>query len=63
MSIELTENRPWGFYTIISDKEDHKVKRIVVNPGKRLSLQSHQKRAEHWFIISWQINCDHFCAS
>ena len=52
MTIEQTENRPWGYYTILANKEDHKVKRIVVNPNKRLSLQSHQKRNEHWFIIS-----------
>lgn len=35
------DRRPWGFYEIISDKDDHKIKRITVNPGKRLSLQSH----------------------
>jgi hypothetical protein len=33
---------------------DHKVKRIVVTPGKRLSYQFHAKRAEHWFIVSGQ---------
>ena len=31
---------------------DHKVKRLVVHPGKRLSYQLHHKRAEHWFIVS-----------
>jgi mannose-6-phosphate isomerase-like protein (cupin superfamily) len=45
--------RPWGNYTVIDDDAaDHKVKRIVVHPGKRLSLQKHAKRAEHWFIVS-----------
>ncbi len=45
--------RPWGNYTVIDDAApDHKVKRIVVHPGKRLSYQLHHKRAEHWFIIS-----------
>ena len=44
--------RPWGFYEILSDEADHKVKKIVVYPNKRLSYQSHQKRAEHWFIVS-----------
>jgi mannose-6-phosphate isomerase len=45
--------RPWGHYTVIDDAApDHKVKRIVVHPGKRLSYQLHHKRAEHWFIIS-----------
>jgi mannose-6-phosphate isomerase-like protein (cupin superfamily) len=45
--------RPWGNYTVLSDDApDHKVKRIVVHPGKRLSLQKHAKRAEHWFIVT-----------
>ena len=43
--------RPWGFYLVLSDKPDHKVKRIVVYPGKRLSLQIHRHRSEHWYII------------
>jgi mannose-6-phosphate isomerase-like protein (cupin superfamily) len=46
------DRRPWGFYEIISDKDNHKVKRITVNPGKRLSLQSHKRRSEHWIIVS-----------
>jgi len=45
--------RPWGNYTVLSDNApDHKVKCIVVHPGKRLSYQKHAKRAEHWFIVS-----------
>jgi mannose-6-phosphate isomerase len=45
--------RPWGNYTVIDDAApDHKVKRLVVHPGKRLSYQLHHKRAEHWFIVS-----------
>jgi mannose-6-phosphate isomerase-like protein (cupin superfamily) len=43
--------REWGHYDILSDEENHKVKRITVYPGKRLSLQRHKKRAEHWYII------------
>lgn len=45
------DHRPWGYYTILSDATDHKVKRIVVYPGKRLSLQRHRRRAEHWYLI------------
>jgi mannose-6-phosphate isomerase-like protein (cupin superfamily) len=45
------DHRPWGYYTILSDEPDHKVKRIVVYPGKRLSLQKHQRRAEHWTAV------------
>jgi mannose-6-phosphate isomerase len=47
--------RPWGTYIVLSDDgADHKVKRIVVRPGKRLSYQRHAKRAEHWFFVSGQ---------
>jgi mannose-6-phosphate isomerase len=45
--------RPWGYFEILSDDMvDHKVKRITVWPGKRLSLQWHQKRREHWIVIA-----------
>lgn len=46
-----TDHRPWGHYTVLADEPDHKVKRIVVQPGKRLSLQRHQQRSEHWYVI------------
>jgi len=47
------EDRPWGSFTVLDDSAaDHKVKRIVVAPGKRLSYQQHAKRAEHWFVVS-----------
>lgn len=45
------DHRPWGHYEVLSDAPDHKVKRICVYPGKRLSLQRHHRRAEHWFIL------------
>lgn len=46
------DERPWGSYTVLDDEaRDHKVKRIVVLPGKRLSYQRHAKRSEHWLII------------
>jgi mannose-6-phosphate isomerase len=43
--------RPWGRYEILQESAIHKTKCIYVMPGKRLSYQRHQKRAEHWFII------------
>ena len=46
-----TDHRPWGYFEILSDQSDHKVKRITVYPGKRLSLQRHQRRSEHWHIV------------
>jgi mannose-6-phosphate isomerase-like protein (cupin superfamily) len=45
------DHRPWGFYIILADEPDHKIKRIVVYPGKRLSLQLHKHRSEHWHIV------------
>jgi mannose-6-phosphate isomerase len=47
-----TDHRPWGYYTVLADEPDHKVKRIVVYPGKRLSLQRHRRRAEHWYLLA-----------
>jgi mannose-6-phosphate isomerase len=44
--------RPWGRYEVLQDAPTHKVKCIYVNPGARLSYQRHQKRQEHWFIVS-----------
>ena len=48
------EERPWGNYTVLHTNETCQVKKLVVNPGKRISLQSHKFRAEHWFIVSGQ---------
>jgi len=44
--------RPWGYYDSIDRGERFQVKRIVVNPGGRLSLQLHHHRAEHWIVVS-----------
>jgi len=51
--LEQRENhRPWGYYENLLERNDHKVKQLVVNPGERLSLQKHQRRAEHWTVVS-----------
>ena len=53
MSEREFDERPWGNFTVLDDDApDHKVKRMVVHPGNRLSYQRHAKRAEHWFIVS-----------
>ena len=44
--------RPWGFYESLIEGDRFQVKRIVVNPGGRLSLQRHFHRAEHWVVVS-----------
>ena len=43
--------RPWGWYDSIDAGERFQVKRIVVNPGAKLSLQMHHHRAEHWIVV------------
>ena len=45
-------HRPWGKYEILIDSPTYKVKKITVYPGAKLSLQSHQHRAEHWVVVS-----------
>lgn len=45
-------NRPWGVYYVLEDSPMFKVKKIIVHPGKRLSLQSHERRSEHWVVVS-----------
>ena len=44
-------HRPWGFYDSIDNGDRFQVKRIVVNPGAKLSLQMHYHRAEHWIVV------------
>jgi mannose-6-phosphate isomerase len=51
MDLEKSD-RPWGRYEVLQEFQTHKVKCIWVLPGKRLSYQRHQKRAEHWFIVT-----------
>lgn len=51
-SIVEEDHRPWGYYQVLSDEATHKVKRIVVYGHKRLSLQRHQYRSEHWYVIA-----------
>ena len=43
--------RPWGQYTLLSEGDGYKVKKITVNPGQKLSLQMHYHRSEHWTVI------------
>jgi mannose-1-phosphate guanylyltransferase/mannose-6-phosphate isomerase len=52
--------RPWGYYESIDTGERFQVKRLMVKPGARLSLQRHRRRAEHWVVVSGEANvtCD-----
>ncbi len=44
--------RPWGWYDSIECGEHFQVKRLQINPGAKLSLQMHHKRAEHWVVVN-----------
>ncbi|HYN55495.1 MAG TPA: mannose-1-phosphate guanylyltransferase/mannose-6-phosphate isomerase [Methylotenera sp.] len=50
--IHLTAYRPWGSYTVLEESANFKIKRIVVNPGGKLSMQMHKHRSEHWVVVS-----------
>jgi len=43
--------RPWGYYDLVDHGGRHNTKRIVVNPGAKLSVQKHHHRAEHWIVV------------
>jgi mannose-1-phosphate guanylyltransferase / mannose-6-phosphate isomerase len=51
VELPATVARPWGSYETIASGHRFQVKRIVVDPGERLSLQSHVHRSEHWVIV------------
>lgn len=50
--IHSTAYRPWGNYSVLLNEENYKIKQIVVKPKKRLSLQKHFHRSEHWIVVS-----------
>lgn len=52
LAFHNTVHRPWGTYTVLEDGKGYKIKKIMVKPGKRLSLQKHMHRNEHWIVVS-----------
>jgi mannose-1-phosphate guanylyltransferase / mannose-6-phosphate isomerase len=50
--LHTTVHRPWGTYTVLEEGPGFKLKRIEVKPGARLSLQMHNRRSEHWIVVS-----------
>jgi len=48
----MTVHRPWGTYTVLEEAQRYKLKKIMVKPGRRLSLQKHHHRNEHWIVVS-----------
>ena len=45
------KSRPWGWFEVLDEDSNFKVKRIQINPGKSISLQRHKKRSEHWVVV------------
>lgn len=52
VTLGATVQKPWGSYTVLEKRGNYLVKRIEVNSGERLSLQSHSHRSEHWTVFS-----------
>lgn len=50
--VHKTMYRPWGFYTVLAQGKGFLTKMIQVNPGQKLSIQSHNHRSEHWVVLS-----------
>ncbi len=50
--VGVFEARPWGGFQTVEEGRGYKVKRLLVRPGQRLSLQRHRFRAEHWVVVS-----------
>ncbi|SDF58448.1 mannose-1-phosphate guanylyltransferase (GDP) /mannose-6-phosphate isomerase, type 2 [Methanolobus vulcani] len=50
-TLPLTVYRPWGSYTVMESSDRHKIKNITVLPKKKLSLQMHYHRSEHWVVV------------
>ncbi|NOY11767.1 MAG: mannose-1-phosphate guanylyltransferase/mannose-6-phosphate isomerase [Archaeoglobi archaeon] len=49
--VHTVVHRPWGSYVLLEKGENYWIKRIVVKPGERLSLQRHMHRSEHWIVV------------
>jgi len=50
--LHKTVVKPWGSYTVLEKGEGYKIKRVVINPKSKLSLQLHRRRSEHWVVVS-----------
>lgn len=53
--VPTTVHRPWGSYTVLGEGPGYKMKRIVVAPGGKLSLQMHYHRSEHWIVTGGSV--------
>ncbi|MFN7899097.1 MAG: phosphomannose isomerase type II C-terminal cupin domain [Synechococcaceae cyanobacterium] len=53
-------HRPWGWFETLAEGSDYRVKRLYLHPGRRISLQRHGHRSEHWVVVngSGLLTCD-----
>lgn len=53
-------HRPWGWFETLTDGEGYRVKRLMIGAGRRISLQRHQHRCEHWVVVAGDglLDCD-----
>jgi mannose-6-phosphate isomerase len=54
---EISSDRPWGSWHVLDEGPGFKVKRIEVRPHHRLSLQTHARRSEHWYVVRGTATC------
>ncbi len=52
----LTVNRPWGYYKVLHEEKNYKVKELGIYPGRSLSLQKHKYRSEHWNVVKGRVH-------
>jgi mannose-1-phosphate guanylyltransferase/mannose-6-phosphate isomerase len=53
--VHPTVRRPWGSYTVLTESDQYKVKKLTVDPHQKMSLQMHEKRSEHWVVVTGEI--------
>jgi mannose-6-phosphate isomerase-like protein (cupin superfamily) len=53
----LSATRPWGSWHVLDVGDGYKVKRIEIEPGHRLSYQTHARRSEHWLVVAGTASC------
>lgn len=56
ISFDSESNRPWGSFSTLGEGQGYKVKKLVILPGQKISLQKHFKRSEHWVVIQGRAN-------
>lgn len=54
---QVSDERPWGTWYVLDTGSGYKVKRIEVQPGHRLSYQTHEHRSEHWLVVAGIATC------